>query len=172
MEYCLSAPFKKVFEKKMLKKLKTKHYLKIFYYLNNLNMTVQFVYQDDIWELVVTSTQNHWIILLFNIVKIFNKFKKFENLKIWKFVNQKFTNNLNLRKQEFLSVEKISVCICFVNKDVLLIWLNNCLDLEQSLLFISINWQGHWMQKKIILTKWLPDSSLEFKMYIMCGNLS
>ena len=47
-------------------------------------------------ELVETSTQNHRIILLFKIVEIF----KYHQI-------QKFTNNTDLRKQEFLSKEKV-----------------------------------------------------------------
>ena len=60
---------------------------------------------------IVTSTQNHQIILLFNIIKIFNKFKIFEYHQIQKY------NNINLRKQDFLSEEK-SHRSRFVIKDV------------------------------------------------------
>ena len=49
-------------------------------------------------ELVVTPTKEHRIILLFNIIEIFNKFKIFEYHRI-----QKCTNNSDLRKQDFLS---------------------------------------------------------------------
>ena len=54
-------------------------------------------------ELVVTLNENHWINILFNIVEIFQKCKIFENYWI-----QKFNNNADLRKQDFLSQEKIS----------------------------------------------------------------
>ena len=54
-------------------------------------------------ELVVTSNENHWIYILFNIVKIFQKCKIFENHWI-----QKFSYNADLRKQDLLSQEKIS----------------------------------------------------------------
>ena len=46
-------------------------------------------------------TQKRWVILLFNIIEIFNKFKKFENHQI-----QKLNCNTDLRKQDFLSEEK------------------------------------------------------------------
>ena len=45
---------------------------------------------------VVTSTQNHWIIHLFNIIEILNKFKIFQDHQI-----RKFSNNIDLRKLDF-----------------------------------------------------------------------
>ena len=63
---------------------------------------------------IVTSTENCQIILLFNIIVIFRKFKVFEYQGI-----QKFSKNADLRKQNFLSEEKISHCSRFVNKDIL-----------------------------------------------------
>ena len=48
---------------------------------------------------------------------MFNKFKKYEYHWI-----QKFTSNTNLRKQDFLSEEKISDHSCFENKNVLQTW--------------------------------------------------
>ena len=64
-------------------------------------------------ELVVTPTKEHRIILSFNIIEILNNFKIFEYQQ-----NQKFTNNTDLRKQDFLREEKISQQSRFVNKDV------------------------------------------------------
>ena len=64
-------------------------------------------------NIVVTSTQNHRIIHLFSIIKILNKFKIFQD-RI-----RKFSNNIDLRKLDFLSQEKISECSRFVNKDIL-----------------------------------------------------
>ena len=46
---------------------------------------------------VVTSTQNHRINILFNIIEILNKFKNFKNHWIWK-----FSNNIDLRKLDFI----------------------------------------------------------------------
>ena len=62
---------------------------------------------------VVTSSQNHRIIHLFNIIEILNKFKIFNNQRIGK-----FSNNIDLRKFDFLSAEKISERSRFVNKDI------------------------------------------------------
>ena len=59
--------------------------------------------------LVVTSIENHQIIHLFNIVEIFNKLKIFEYHQIGNFIN-----NIELRKLDILSEEKISECSCFV----------------------------------------------------------
>ena len=59
-------------------------------------------------------TKDHQILILFNIIKIFHKFKIFEYNKI-----QKFNNNADVRKQDFLMEEKISDCSGFVNEDVL-----------------------------------------------------
>ena len=56
---------------------------------------------------------------LFNIIEIFNKFKIFEYHRI-----QNFSNNVDLRKQDFLSQEKISHRSHFVNKDVSQSWFN------------------------------------------------
>ena len=64
-------------------------------------------------------TQKHRIILLFNIIKILNKFKILEYHRI-----QKFTNNTDWRKQNFLSEEKISHPSRFVNKNFLQSWFN------------------------------------------------
>ena len=54
---------------------------------------------SEIQAFVVTLNENHWIILLFNIVKIFHKFKTFKLNWI-----QKFTCNIDLRKQDFFDV--------------------------------------------------------------------
>ena len=50
-------------------------------------------------------------ITFFNIIEIFNKLKIFENHRI-----QNFSDNIDLRKQVFLSAEKISERSGFVNK--------------------------------------------------------
>ena len=63
---------------------------------------------------VETSTQNHRTIHLFNIIKILNKFKIFKDHRI-----QKFSNNIDFRKIDFLSKEKISERSSFVNKHVM-----------------------------------------------------
>ena len=60
---------------------------------------------------VVTLTQNHRIIHLFNIIEILNKFKIFQDHRI-----RKFSINIDLRKVDFLSAEKISERSRFVNK--------------------------------------------------------
>ena len=52
-------------------------------------------------DLVVTSNENHQIIHLFKIIKIFHQFKKFEYHRIGN-----FSNNIDLRKHDFLSAEK------------------------------------------------------------------
>ena len=62
---------------------------------------------------VVTSTQNHQIKHLLNIIKILNKFKIFKYHPIGK-----FSNHIDLRKLDFLSAEKISECSRFVKKDI------------------------------------------------------
>ena len=46
--------------------------------------------------LVVTSTQNHWIIHLFDIIETLNKFTIFQDHWI-----RKFSNNIDLRKVDF-----------------------------------------------------------------------
>ena len=61
---------------------------------------------------VVTLTQIHQIIHLFNIIENLNKYKIFQDHRIIK-----FSNNINLRKLDFLSPEKISERSRFVNKD-------------------------------------------------------
>ena len=48
------------------------------------------------------------------MIEILNKLKIFEYNRI-----QNFSNNIDLRKQVFLSSEKISKRSCFVNKDVM-----------------------------------------------------
>ena len=63
---------------------------------------------------VVTSNQNHWIIHLFNIIQILNKYKIFQDHRI-----RKFSDNIDLRKLDFLSPEKISERTRFVNKDIM-----------------------------------------------------
>ena len=55
--------------------------------------------------------------LLFNIIKILKKLKIFEYHQI-----QKFSINADLRKQDFLSAEKISNHSRFVNKDIMPAW--------------------------------------------------
>ena len=55
-------------------------------------------------------TQELCILLLFNIIEIFNKFQIIEYHQI-----QKCTSNADLRKQDFLSEEKISHRSGFVN---------------------------------------------------------
>ena len=62
---------------------------------------------------MVTSTQNHLIIHLFYIIEILNKFKIFKYHQIGK-----FSNNIDLRKLDFLSAEIISERSRFVNKEV------------------------------------------------------
>ena len=64
------------------------------------------------YYMIVTSNENHQIIHLFNIIEIFMKFKIFEYYQF-----QNFSNIINLRKQVFLSAEKISERSHFVNKD-------------------------------------------------------
>ena len=54
-------------------------------------------------DLVVTTIENHLIIHLFNIIEILNKFKIFKYHQIGKFIN-----NIDLRKLDFLSEEKVS----------------------------------------------------------------
>ena len=58
-------------------------------------------------------TKEQWIILLYNIIKLLNKFKIFEYNWIGK-----FSNKADLRKQDFLSEEKISDHSRFLNKDI------------------------------------------------------
>ena len=60
-----------------------------------------------------TSNEERQIILLLNMIEIFIKFKIFEYQRI-----QKFSNNIDLRKQVFLSAEKVSEPSRFVNKDI------------------------------------------------------
>ena len=62
---------------------------------------------------VVTSNQNHQKILLFHNIKILNKFKIFKHHRIGN-----FSSNIDLRKQDILSQEKISERSRFVNKDI------------------------------------------------------
>ena len=64
-----------------------------------------------IGELVVTSTQNHRKIHLFNIIKRLNKFKIFEHHQIGNF-------SKDLRKQVFLSAEKTSERSRFLYKNI------------------------------------------------------
>ena len=77
----------------------------------------------NIWELVVTFNERHRIIHLFNNVKIFHIFKKFKYHQI-----QKFTHNINLRKQDILSKEiKIKITFWwYLNRyySMILIWWN------------------------------------------------
>ena len=73
-------------------------------------------------------TKEQWIILL--LVEIFNKFKKFKYHWI-----QKFTSNTDLRKQYFLSEEKISDRSCFVDKDLFYLTLLYSSTQEQSITF-------------------------------------
>ena len=49
----------------------------------------------------------------FNIIEILNKFKIFKYHQIGK-----YSNNIDLRKLDFLTEEKISERSCFVNKDI------------------------------------------------------
>ena len=79
---------------------------------------------SPIRDLIVMLTKEHQIILLFNIIKIFHKFKIFEYHQI-----QNFINNMDLRKQVFLSVEKISELSGPVNKDFMQSWFNNTISL-------------------------------------------
>ena len=77
---------------------------------------------------VVILTQNHQIIHLFNIIEIINKFKIFKYHRIGK-----FSINIDLRKQDFLSAEKMSECYGFVNKDISQGLFNkNCLLVTQQ----------------------------------------
>ena len=57
---------------------------------------------NDLWGFVVTWTQNHRIKHLFNIIEILFVFKIFQDHWI-----KKFDNNIDLRKVDFLSPEKI-----------------------------------------------------------------
>ena len=57
-----------------------------------------------IWDLVVTLNENHWIIHLFDIIKILNKSKIFKYHPIVNFIN-----NFDLRKLDFLSEEKTTI---------------------------------------------------------------
>ena len=66
------------------------------------------------WAFVVTPTQNHQIKHLFNIIQILFVFKIFQDHRI-----KKFDNNIDLRKVDFLSPEKINERSRFVNKDIL-----------------------------------------------------
>ena len=56
-------------------------------------------------ELVVTFTQNHWIILLLTSSKQSKKSKNY----IYIIEFQKVSKNIDLRKQDFLSEEKLSL---------------------------------------------------------------
>ena len=58
--------------------------------------------------------------MLLQNLKILNKFKIFEDHRIWK-----FSNIIDLKKLDFLSEEKISEHSRFVNKYVLQSWINN-----------------------------------------------
>ena len=51
------------------------------------------IYTKTEWAFVVTSTQKHWIIQLFNIIEMLNKFKLFQDHRI-----RKFSNNIDMRK--------------------------------------------------------------------------
>ena len=62
---------------------------------------------------IVTSIEERRIILLLNIIEILKKSKIFENHLIPKLII-----NTDLRKQDFLSAEKIIDHSCFVNKEV------------------------------------------------------
>ena len=79
---------------------------------NIINFYFTFHSTNEDGAFVVTSTQNHRIIHLFNIIKILNKFKIFQD-RI-----RKFSNNIDLRKLDFLSPEKINEHSRFVNKDI------------------------------------------------------
>ena len=79
----------------------------LFYKLNRNISNISY------WAFVVTSTQNHWIIHLFNIIEILNKYKIFQDHQI-----RKFSNNIDLRKLDFFIAEKISEHSRFVDKDV------------------------------------------------------
>ena len=82
---------------------------------------------------VVTSTQNHWIIHLFNIIEILNKYKIFQDHRI-----RKFSNNIDSRKQDFLSPEK-SERSRFVNKDIMQSSLFTFVKMrERSLIFSGL----------------------------------
>ena len=59
---------------------------------------------------IVSKSSNY---PFFNIIKILNKFKIFHDHQI-----RKFSNNIDMRKLDFLSLEKISERSCFVNKDI------------------------------------------------------
>ena len=59
---------------------------------------------------VETSNQNHRKIHLFNNIELLNKFKIFKHKII--------SSNIDLRKQDILSQEKISERSRFVNKDI------------------------------------------------------
>ena len=90
---------------------------------------------NQIWAFVVTSTQNHWIIHLFNITKILNKFKIFNNHSIGK-----FSNNIDLRKLDSIYSTKIlwnmSSLLTFVKTERSLIfsWLKKSSFLKSMLI--------------------------------------
>ena len=64
-------------------------------------------------KMLLQCFENHQIIHLTYIIEIFNTLEILEYIQI-----QNFSNNINLRKQDFLSQEKISHRSCFVNIDV------------------------------------------------------
>ena len=78
-------------------------------------------------EVVVTPTQKRWIILLFNIIEIFHKFKKFEYHQI-----QKLTNKVDLKKQDFLIQYHFSSSI--KSFSVKLTWRQICLKVMFTVL--------------------------------------
>ena len=73
--------------------------IKLLFYLTSSKILnkIKTAFQKLNRAFVVTSTQNHQIIHLFNIVKILNKYKIFQDHRI-----RKFSNNINLRKLDFL----------------------------------------------------------------------
>ena len=91
------------------------------------------------------SLNNTWI----NIIKLlFSFFFPFEDHRIGK-----FSNNIDLRKLDFLSEEKISECSSFVNKDVMQSWLLLSKFLIQLL---------HYLPKIILHMHYLTENRLRY----------
>ena len=75
-----------------------------------------FPFSSKVWAIVVTSTQNHWIIPIKTSSKYY-----FYHYFLISCVNNttsdaNFGNNIDLRKIDFLSGEKLSESSGFVNK--------------------------------------------------------
>ena len=62
------------------------------------------------WVFVVTSTQNHRIIHLFNIIEILNKFKIIEKHWIWN-----FSSNIDMRTAWHICLQSRSIHLFFLH---------------------------------------------------------